>query len=166
MSKHDVLKGVVALVVLVTAVLGLAAAPSSAKAPSKDPLPAADAQGRFCEDFDVLVHPTRNKEFIKVFSSGAALITGALRIEVTNLVTRETVEVNVPGPGRISPDGSTLIGTGPWLLFGEAGTFGEGSPAQINFIHGRFVAAFNDEGIVTSFTANGQIVDLCAVLAP
>jgi hypothetical protein len=166
MSKHGVLKGVIALVILVTAVLGLAAAPfASAKAPSKDPLPAPDVQGRFCEDFDVLVHPTRNKEFIKIFSSGAALITGALRIELTNLVTRETVEVNVPGPGRISPDGSTLIGTGPWLLFGEAGTFGEGSPAQINFIHGRFVAVF-EAGIVTSFTANGRIEDLCAVLAP
>ena len=154
-------------VILVAAVVGLAlaAAPASAVAPIKEPLPAADVQGQFCEDFEVLVHPTRNKEFIKIFSSGAALVTGALRIEVTNLETGETVEVNVPGPGRISADGSTLIGTGPWLLFGEAGTFGEGSPAQINFIRGRFVGAL-DEGVVTSFTAHGHIVDLCAVLAP
>jgi hypothetical protein len=155
----------IALVALVLG-LALAAAPfASAKAPDKEPLPAADAQGQFCEDFEVLVHVVRNKEFIKIFSSGAALITGALRLEVTNLDTDETVELNVPGPGRISPDGSTLIGTGPWLLYGEAGTFGEGSPAQINFIRGRFVATFED-GIVTSFTANGQIVDICAVLAP
>lgn len=159
-----------AVLLVATAVLGaaLAAAPfASADAPIKEPLPAPDVQGQFCEDFEVLVHPTRNKEFIKIFSSGAALITGALRIEVTNLETDETVEVNVPGPGRISPDGGTLIGTGPWLLFGEEGDLGPGSPPQVNFLRGRFVLTFAEDGSVAGFTQlAGNRVDICAVLAP
>jgi len=156
------------LILVATAVLGaaLAVAPlASADRPIRVELPAADVSGQFCEDFPVLVHPTRNNEFITIFSSGAALITGALRVEVTNLDTGETIELNIPGPGRITEDGSTLIGTGPWLLFEEEGGFGEGSPAQVLFTSGRFVLTFDAEGNITEFTPPGHIVDICAALA-
>jgi hypothetical protein len=156
------------LILVATAVLGvaLAVAPlASADRPIRVQVPAADASGQFCEDFPVLVHATRNNEFATIFSSGAVLVTGALRVEVTNLDTGETIELNIPGPGFFSPDGSTLIGTGPWLLFGPAGFLGEGSPAGVTFISGRFVLTSDQEGNVTGFAARGHIEDICAALA-
>ena len=155
-------------ILVATAVLGmaLAIAPfASADRPIRVQVPAADASGQFCEDFPVLVHPTRNNEFATIFSSGAVLVTGALRVEVTNLDTGETIELNIPGPGFFTPDGTTLIGTGPWLLFGEAGFLGEGSPAGVTFISGRFVLTSDQQGNVTGFAARGHSEDICAVLA-
>lgn len=155
------------LILAATLVLGaaLVAPLASADRPIREELPAADSSGQFCEDFPVLVHPTRNKEFITIFSSGAALITGALRVEVTNLDSGESIELNIPGPGFFTEDGSMLIGTGPWLLWGEAGDLGEGSPAQVTFISGRFVMTFDEEGDITGITTRGHIVDICSVLA-
>lgn len=155
-------------ILLAAAVLGvaLAIAPlASADRPIRVQLPAADATGQFCEDFPVLVHPTRNNEYATIFSSGAVLVTGALRVEVTNLDSGETVELNIPGPGFFSPDGSRLTGTGPWLLFGEAGFLGPGSPAGVLFVSARFVLTFDSQGNVTSFTSNGHSEDICAALA-
>lgn len=157
-----------ASILLATAVLGvaLAVAPlASADRPIRVQVPAADAMGQFCEDFSVLIHPTRNNEYATIFSSGAVLVTGALRVEVTNLDSGETIELNIPGPGFFSPDGTRLIGTGPWLLFGEEGFLGPGSPAGVLFISGHFVLTFDSQGNVTSFTSQGHSVDICAALA-
>ena len=156
------------LILVATALVGVAFAAvplASADRPIRVEVPAADATGQFCEDFPVLVHPTRNNEFATIFSSGAVLVTGALRVEVTNLDTGETIELNIPGPGFFTPDGSTLIGTGPWLLFGEAGFLGEGSPAGVTFLSGRFVLTFDQQGNVTGFSARGHSEDICAALA-
>jgi hypothetical protein len=158
------------VLLVATAVLGaaLAVAPlASADRPIRieldDP---PDFTGQFCEDFMVHLHATRNNEVLTIFTSGAALITGALRFEVTNVETGETIELNIPGPGRFSEDGSTLIGTGPWLVFGEEGDLGEGSPPQTNFVTGRLVMTFDESGAVTSFSVlSGRVVDICAVLA-
>jgi hypothetical protein len=95
------------------------------------------------------------------------LITGSLRQEVINVETGETIEYNIRGPGRFSADGSTLIGTGPWLVLGEEGDLGEGSPPQVNFITGRFIMTFDTSGAVASFRVlSGRVVDVCAALAP
>jgi hypothetical protein len=145
----------------------LAVAPlASADRPIRVSLPASDSVGEFCEGFQVLVHPTQNNEFITIFSSGAALITGALKLEVTNLDTGETITLNVPGPARITEDGSALIATGPWLLFGEVGDLGPGSPAQVILITGSFVLNFDEQGNLTAITeVKGQTTDICAALA-
>ena len=103
---------------------------ASADRPIRVQVPAADATGQFCEDFPVLVHPTRNNEYATIFSTGATFVTGALRVEVSNLDTGETIALNIPGPGFFSPDGTTLIGTGPWLLYGEEDFIGPGSGAE------------------------------------
>ena len=157
------------LMLAATVLVGVAfaAAPlASADRPIRVQVPAGDSTGQFCEDFPVLVHPTRNNEFATIFSSGAVLVTGALRVEVTNLDTGETIELNIPGPGFFSPDGSTLIGTGPWLLFGEAGFLGPGSPAGVLFVTGRFVLTFDEQGNVTGYSAQGHSEDICTALAP
>ena len=154
------------LVATVTVGVAVAAAPlASADPPIRVQVPATDASGQFCEDFPVLVHPTRNNEYATIFSSGAVFVTGALRVEVTNLDTGETIELNVPGPGFFSPDGTRLIGTGPWLLFGEAGFLGPGSPAGVLFVSGRFLLTFDQQGNVTGFSARGHNEDICAELA-
>jgi hypothetical protein len=160
-----------AILLVVTAVLGTALALTplaSADRPIRivldDPL---DVTGQFCEDFQVRVHTTRNNEVLTIFTSGAALITGSLRSVVTNVETGETIELNIPGPGFFSEDGSTLIGTGPWLVFGEEGDLGQGSPPQTNFVRGRLMITFDDSGAVTSFSVlSGHVVDVCAALAP
>jgi hypothetical protein len=155
-------------ILVATVILGVALAASplaSADRPIREELPAADATGQFCPDFAVLVHPTRNNEFITIFSSGAAVITGALRVEVTNLETGETIALNIPGPGHLNEDGSQLTGTGPWLLFDEEGGFGQGEPAQTLYTTGRFVLTFDDEGNIASFDRPNHVVDICAALA-
>jgi hypothetical protein len=106
-----------------------------------------------------------NKEFITIFSDGGALITGTFKAEVENLETGETIAVNASGPGKITPDGSVLRGTGRWLLFGEAGFFGPGAPPEVTLVSGQFVAFTDAAGNVTSTTRQGHIEDLCAALA-
>ena len=156
------------LILVAAALVGVAFAVAplaSADRPIRVEVPAGDSSGQFCEDFPVLIHPTRNNEFATIFSSGATLVTGALRAEATNLVTGETIEYNIPGPGFFTPDGSTLIGTGPWLLWGEAGFLGPGSPAGVIFVSGRFVLTFDDQGNITGYSARGHSEDVCAALA-
>ena len=139
---------------------------ASADRPIRVQVPAADATGQFCEDFPVLVHPTRNNEYATIFSTGATFVTGALRVEVSNLDTGETIALNIPGPGFFSPDGSTLIGTGPWLLYGEEDFIGPGSGAGVLFVSGRFVLTFDGQGNITGYSARGHSEDICAALAP
>jgi hypothetical protein len=149
-------------------VLGLAAAAllvptASADQPIKEPLPFSDLTGQFCEDFQVLVHATDNKEVIHIFSSGVALITGVLKVEVTNLETGKTLALNISGPGKISADGSTISGSGRWLLFGEAGQLPGPDPGMM-LLSGRIVLTLGPAGIA-GIESVGQSEDVCAALA-
>jgi hypothetical protein len=99
---------------------------------------------------------------MKIFSTGAAMITGTLKVEVTNLATGKTIELKISGPARFSPDGTTLVGTGAWLLFGEPGFFGTGSPRMLETNHGRLVISLVDGTILER---TGHTVDLCPLLA-
>jgi hypothetical protein len=53
------------------------------------------------------------------------LTTGPLKVRVTNLDTGESIELNVPGPGRlvIDEEQATLTQEGPWLTFVFPGAF-------------------------------------------
>ena len=149
-------------------VLGLAAAAllvptASADQPIKEPLPFSDLTGQFCEDFQVLVHATDNKEVIHIFSSGVALITGVLKVEVTNLETGKTLALNISGPGKISADGSTISGSGRWLLFGEAGQLPGSGPGMM-LVVGHLTLALGPAGI-ESIAVKGTTEDVCAALA-
>jgi hypothetical protein len=129
-------------------------------------VPPPDVSGQFCEDFMVRVHVTRFNEVATVFSNGETLITGALSAEVTNLDTGTTIALNIPGPGRVSADGSTVTATGPWLLFGEEGDLGEGSPAQVTYLSGRFTFTVDENGQITHVSdIRGRTQDICAALA-
>jgi hypothetical protein len=136
---------------------------AAADPPVKVPLPFPPTSGPFCEDFDVLIEATDNKEVLHVFSSGVGLITGVLKVEVTNLSTQKTLALNISGPGKFSADGSTLTGSGRWLLFGEAGQL-PGAEPGMNLITGHMLFELGPTGI-TSADIRGQVVDVCEALA-
>ncbi len=158
MIQRAILCGVVAL-----AAAALLVPSAAADKPIKAPLPAADATGQFCEDFQVRVHVTDNKEVIHIFSSGVSLITGVFKVEVTNVTTGKTLALNISGPGKISADGSTLSAHGRWLLFGEAGQLPGPDPGMI-LVSGHSTLQLGPTGIV-SMELRGHVEDVCALLA-
>ena len=154
-----------ALGAALTAALTFASAGSADK-PVKEPAPAPEfITGSFCSDFDVLIHVLVNKEQAKTFSSGATIITGQLKVELTNLETDKTVAVNISGPFFVSADGRTTSLSGRSLQFGEPGDFGPGSPAILWVTSGPFVVTSDSDGNVTGFTTSGHVIDMCQVLA-
>lgn len=152
-----------AAVVVALAVSLVAATPAVADKPVKEPAPPfGEATGEFCEGFAVHIQATTDRGTLKVFSTGAALVTGTLKVAVTNLDSGKTIQLNISGPARFSSDGSTLYGTGAWLLFGEPGFFGPGSPAILETNHGQLAVSLVDGTIISRI---GHRVDLCPLLA-
>jgi hypothetical protein len=135
---------------------------ASADKPVIEPSPFPDASGRYCEDFDVLVHATTNRGRTYIFSSGAVMFTGALKVEVTNVESGKTISLNISGPGKISAEGDVLTGSGPWLFFGEAGFFGPGSPPELSTNNGAIAIDLTDGSFITRI---GHSVDLCPLLS-
>jgi hypothetical protein len=127
----------------------------------KVPVEFPDVQGQFCEGFEVLIHAIENKEVLTIHPDGRQHLSGTFIVELTNLVTNETIVVNASGPLNITPEGNTLIGLGRGLLFGEAGFFGPGSPAELSLHSGQVILDALD------FTILGRVghnVDLCVAL--
>jgi hypothetical protein len=148
------------------AVLAVAAAavPTAvADAPTKEPLPFPDFTGQFCKDFQVRIHATDNNEVLHTFSSGVGLVTGVLKVEVTNLTTGKTLALNISGPGMFSADGASIDGSGRWLLFGEAGQLPGPDPGMILAV-GRLHVTLGPAGI-TAIDLAGQSEDVCVALA-
>jgi hypothetical protein len=145
------------------AIAALAAPAAFADQPMKEPVPFPPATGQFCEGFMVSIEATENREVIHVFSSGVGLITGTLKVEVTNLSTDKTLELNISGPGSFSPDGTSITGTGRWLLFGEAGQLPGPDPGMM-LLSGRLELTLGPAGIA-GIESVGQSEDVCAALA-
>ena len=133
---------------------------AAASRPDIEPVPAEDftLPADIC-GFDVSVDILANKEKAITFSDGSTMVTGALKMRLTNLgdPTRSIV-LNVPGPGRFSESG--LKATGPWLFFFFPGDLGEGSPAILAYTTGR--VRIDDAGF---HQLGGTRTDLCPLLA-
>jgi hypothetical protein len=157
------------VVILLGAIVALLFASTAlADKPIKEPLPAPDLTLEDVCSFDVLVQATVNKEFIKTFSNGRQLITGAFRVRVTNLDSDASLDLNIPGPGVFveHPDGSaTLESHGPWLLWFFPDDLGPGSPGQLFVNNGNFVQTFHADGSITIDKQTGSQTDICAALA-
>jgi hypothetical protein len=156
--KRAILCGLVAL-----AAAASFAASAAADRPVKQPVPFPDATGQFCTDFQVEIVATQNKEVVHIFSSGVALVTGVLKVEVTNLSTGKTLALNISGPGKFSADGSTIQARGTWLLFGEAGQLPGPDPGML-LVSGHTTLNLGPAGIA-SMTVRGTVEDICAALA-
>ena len=144
------------------AIAALAVPAAFADPPINEPVPFPPATGQFCEGFMVSIEATENREVLHVFSSGVGLITGTLKVEVTNLSTDKTLELNISGPGTFSPDG-TITGTGRWLLFGEAGQLPGPDPGML-LLSGRLGLTLGPAGIA-GIESVGHSEDVCAALA-
>jgi hypothetical protein len=134
-----------------------------AEPPMRVSAPFDDMTGQFCDDFPVLIHALVNKEVLTLFSDGRIHLTGGFKAEVTNLTTQKTIVVNASGPFKISSDGQTIVGEGRGILFGEAGFFGPGAPAELSIQSGRVEFSAVDFPFILSRT--GHTEDLCAELA-
>ena len=77
------------------------------------------------------------------------IITGAARAVVTQLVTGKTVSLNIPGPAKFTPSGTTLYGAA--LIIG---------PNELWLTHGQvtFTGGFDPSSVI------GNVVDLCPLL--
>jgi hypothetical protein len=127
--------------------------------PVIEPLPAEDfiIPADIC-GFEVAVDVLTNRTKAIMFGDGRTMITGALKVRLTNIdePTRSIV-LNIPGPGRFSESG--LTATGPWLFFFLPGELSEDSPAILAYTTGRVRI---DTGV---HQLGGTRTDLCPLLA-
>jgi hypothetical protein len=133
---------------------------AGASKPVIEPLPAEDfgLPPDIC-GFAVGVDILANKAKAIMFSDGSSMITGKLKVELTNLDDpTSSIVLNIPGPGRFNESG--LIARGPWLFFFLPGELGEGSPAILAYTTGR--VRIDDSGF---HQLAGRRTDLCPLLA-
>jgi hypothetical protein len=128
-------------------------------------------KGDFCPfPVDILILTSGQTRTTFLDQSGNVimeLITGPLKVRVTNVTTGESLDLNIAGPGRIVEDGEILIATGPWLLFVPKGALLDDPDFQGLFLtRGRVVAEIDEnENIVRFISSNGRVDDICAALA-
>jgi hypothetical protein len=142
---------------LILTVVGLAAvfaAPAAAQKPERTILPPyEDAVSNRC-GFPVSLHDEGTIIHTEFKDGRVAEVYPGYRTTLTNLNTGESLVAIIPGPWLI--DGSTQVGTGPWLF----GINPETDEPGFFLVRGRWVET--DEGL----TFVGHVVDLCAELAP
>ena len=110
--------------------------------------------------FDVGAHFVANNEYGITFSNGATLVTGTLKVTLTNLSDpSKSVTLNIPGPGLFTAtdDGGLRIDArGPWLFFFED---------VLVYSAGRSVMTVSAGGVFSLTQQGGTSTNLCAVLA-
>jgi hypothetical protein len=150
--------------VLIAAVATLLFASTVAAAkPSREFLPAPEdfvvAGGEGVCAFDVNIHFDINNEYVTDWTTADGqmvmeLITGALKVTVTNLDNGASLALNIPGPSHLRLDaaGDLILnaGVGPWLVWGqgEEGLFF--NRGNLDFYTGDF---------------NGNQIEICALLS-
>jgi len=145
-----------------TATLLLAATVSAAK-PTREFLPAPEdfviPGGEDVCAFDVNIHVDMNNEYVTdwVTVDGQLvmeIITGALKLTVTNLETDASIALNIPGPFhlRLDADGNSIqnVAVGPWLIWGQGDQGLFFTRGNLDFDTGDF---------------NGHRIELCALLS-
>jgi hypothetical protein len=162
-------KGVLAAC-LATGLIGALAPGALAAPPTRiPPGPIPDFTIADSCSFPVLVHVDTNNEVTTIFSDGRTLVTGSLKVTLTNTddPTR-SISVNVSGPGTFTPlpNGGTLQkAVGPWVFFFAPNQLGAGSPGMLILTTGVVTLQVDANGNPTFTHANGTTTDLCALLA-
>ena len=118
--------------------------------------------------FDVGITVLSDREYGTAFSDGRLLVTGTLEVQLTNLSTGTSTDLNVSGPGVFTEteDGFELKAEGRWFFFFfffEPGDLGPGSPGVAVITHG-LTYLRGDAGGLT-FTPSRKTTDICVLLA-
>lgn len=166
-----------ALLVVILAALALIAAPTAhAAKPTRtvvSPEGGIAPAGVICP-FAVQLQPDEPWQAITEFSDGRVQTIGHGNVTLTNLDTGHSIHTKsrYKGTETFDPDANEVLietsGRVFWgLIEGEQGPFGEVGEGGALF---RFVGHFKatsdlDTELVTSLSWNGQITDLCALLA-
>lgn len=140
---------------------------ASATRPVKEFLPFEGATLPGICPFTVQIDVLANKEYSKTFSDGRMLITGVLKIRLTNLESGKSFDANISGQGvfRFHEDDSlTLHAHGNWLFFFFPGQLGPGTPGRMFLNSGRVVLSSSLEGDEI-LRRTGHKVNVCAALA-
>ena len=142
------------------ALVGLSLVPfAGAERPVREFVPAGDFTLSGSCSFDVAFHIVANKEYGLTFSNGATLVTGALKVQLTNLSDpSKSVSLNIPGPGLSTVSGNgtvTIDARGPWLFF---------YPGALVYATGHMTFTAGPGG-TTLEQLGGTSSDLCSVLA-
>jgi hypothetical protein len=118
-----------------------------------------------CE-FDVLLHTVADESKAIIFGE-RMIVTGKIKVRLTNVETGKTLDLNISGPGTFTfdeEDGTTTIkGGGPWLVW--LLETDEGGPG-IFLTRGHLTLVGDAEFNVLAFEVRGHVTDLCAALAP
>jgi hypothetical protein len=142
------------------ALLAVLPATAGADPPTREFVPASDFTISGSCSFDVGVHIVANKEYAITFANGTTLVTGALKVTLTNLSSpSKSITLNIPGPGlytATSDGGLRLDARGPWLFF---------YPGVLLYTTGRSIFTVSGSGVLSLNQQGGTSTDLCAVLA-
>jgi len=150
------------ILALVVTVGSLAPSGTSGK-PIKEPAPLPESFVDPTCGFPILIEVLEQNEFIKIFESGRAIVTGTLKVRLS--AGEKSIELNISGPLHVSEDGTLVLGGRSVNPF-PAGALGPGSDPVILLNSGRMVVTFDEEGNPTLIDIVGSSTDLCAVLAP
>jgi hypothetical protein len=142
------------------------AATGSAMGPTREPVfVGAETISGVCS-FPVRLTPLVNREIVKVFPSGRALVTGRLLVRLTNMRTRASLVVNASGPATFVPRGDSFVvyARGRALLIFFPGELGPGSDGALLLVSGLAIEIF-DPGGLTVLRLPPNRRNLCRALA-
>jgi hypothetical protein len=151
-----------ALRILVAAALAslVVATAAAGGPPTREPLLLEGFEFENVCKFPVVIEVTANKEFVTFFDDGRIHVTGKLFVRVTNTDSGESLDLNISGPGLLSPDSERSGGRGLFILFPED----EGGPGLV-VTTGRVDVVRGEDGFIDDLTVRGKSVDVCAALA-
>jgi uncharacterized protein YaiE (UPF0345 family) len=146
--------------VALMAVLFVLAPTAGADPPTREFIPASDFTISGSCSFDVGVHIVTNNEYGITFANGATLVTGALKVTLTNLSDpSKSITLNIPGPGvftATSDGGLRIDARGPWLFF---------YTGVLLYSTGYSTFTVSASGVFSLSQQGGTSTNLCAVLA-
>jgi hypothetical protein len=134
-----------------------------------DPLPFSP-----CSTFEVRLDPlTSNEKIITFFDQDHnprfQLVTGGLKVRLTNKSTGKSIDVNISGPFQIEPSQSVfpfkITNLGPTLFDFEPGVAPNLNLPRLALFDGRAESMFDAQGNFSLLSLRGSVDDACDLLS-
>lgn len=156
------------LVLLVAAVCAaVLAGGAGADRPIREFMPQTDDVISGACPFDVGLTILRNEAHLTTFSDGRQLVTGSLKVRLTNLTpgSGKSIDLNASGPGLLTETATAfeIKAEGRWFWFFLPGELGPGSPGMAVATSGLAYLRGDANGL--TFTPSKNTTDICAALA-